>query len=478
MWISNPPRELPEFYDDPPADLRMLVGQNHIGLAEIRIQKQMGRGKYKKISNIRVQDRPGPGSIPTLDVDDITVNIMREIAAEIEESDDPGRYQILLVMGCPPGQRQKVRAMHIDLNPDDNGARAVKTVDEGDLIEMMQSYIGELHQQNVAQNEALTTVIEPLVRENKEMMRIVTDAQKKIAEVEAMRLEHQLREREMDEDRKFREEKDRRDHERKMALIEQVKKSGALESMVAMFQNYVAKNVVGGQPIETQVTQEQPVKADIPRRAHTSHATRSVNPGPNFNHANNAQAPRQNTHRAENAQPARPTAFIAPISQPPPPAAIPSIVDDDPGQAASIISDFLNHVQQSMDSGSGEVIETKAADLPIDPFEHETQTDVIDDEVSAEAETSNFGEGPLFEAAQLLKFSITENNQWRVVFKTLDDRQAEIFEDIFAAQTDAQISQLVAQLKTTSWANLLKLKAMLDGAQKQFVGTLLQALSS
>ena len=482
MWANNPPRALPDFHDDPPADLRMLVSQNHTGLAEIRIQKQLGRGKYKKISGVRLQEKPNPQVIPSLDVDDICINIMREIAAEIEESDDPGRYQVILVMGAQPGQRQKMRAIHLDMGGEEQAARAVKTVDEGDLIEMMQSYIGELHQQNVAQNEALTTVIEPLVRENKEMMRIVTDAQKKIAEVEHMRLEHQLREREMDEDRKAREDRERRDHERKMALIEQVKQSGALESMVNMFQKYMNKtmNTVASEVPEQPMApppRNQTKQSNFGSRhnngvnqntygvaGQVSHrqndvTQNTVNSGHHYGQSHQTMpstAPGTPSVQAH-AHPAAETASHSPPTE---------STHSSPDAAANIISSFLQDFSGKLEEHIEQQHQQEPVQAPLVP-PAEPETDPED----------AFGEGPLYQAAQLLKYSINEKNQWRVVFRTLDDKQAEIFEDIFAAENDEEIRNLVLKLRGTSWPNLLKLNAMMDGQQGQFVKVLLAALN-
>jgi len=394
-------------------------------------------------------------------------------------------------MGAQPGQRQKMRAIHIDMGGEEQAARAVKTVDEGDFIEMMQSYIGELHQQNVAQNEALTTVIEPLVRENKEMMRIVTDAQKKIAEVEHMRLEHQLREREMDEDRKAREERERREHERKMALIEQVKQSGALESMVQMFQKYMSKtmNVVAHEVPEQPMPpppRNQTKQSNFGSRQNNgvnqnthgvagrvsnrqNDVTQStVNTGHHYgqSHQTMPSTPAGTPSVQTNAHPAPETASHSPPAESP---------HSNPEAAANIISSFLQDFSGKLE----EHIEQHHSPEPEpEPEPAHPQLYIAQAPEPEDDPADAFGEGPLYQAAQLLKYSINEKNQWRVVFRTLDEKQAEIFEDIFAAENDEDIRNLVLKLRGTSWPNLLKLNAMMDGPQSQFVGVLLAALNS
>ena len=82
---------------------------------------------------------------------------------------------------------------------------------------------------------------------------------------------------------------------------------------------------------------------------------------------------------------------------------------------------------------------------------------------------------PLVTIAQALKASIDANGQWKKIYKTLNDDQVEIFDEIVSATEDAQVKDGMERMKKTSIAKLLMLRGMMDEDQQKLLLAMLDA---
>ncbi len=87
-------------------------------------------------------------------------------------------------------------------------------------------------------------------------------------------------------------------------------------------------------------------------------------------------------------------------------------------------------------------------------------------------------ENPLIMAAEALKMSIDENRQWKLLYKTLSDDQASVFDDVFGATSDDEVKENIQKLiELDGLDNVLELNKQLDEQQQKFVAVLLSAIT-
>lgn len=222
-------------------DVRGLIEECHEGLCKVSITRQVRRGKYESIATITCQENAqSRKSRPTSSTDEIADYIMLCIQYEMDKSDDPGVYKITLY--GVPGKGRFERSKHIDLRDGDGDPKSINILSEGEVIEQQTLYISELHQQIIACIETVQGVVKPLMNENKEMMRIVSDSQKRLAEVEQIRLTHDLNLRIHDDESKAELAAEENKMARWRELLGVVKDTGAAEALLKA----VAKKIESG----------------------------------------------------------------------------------------------------------------------------------------------------------------------------------------------------------------------------------------
>jgi len=177
----SPDFDLPSTAPSAPSDVITLIDDHHEGLHKVQIHKMIRRGSYESIATIICSENPNKKTRPLASAEDIADYCMMTMQYEIDKSDDPGTYRVK-VLG-PPGKGKFEASKHVHLGGDGE-ATTKSMLSEGELIEQQSQYIGELHSQIVAMSETVHSMIKPLLQENKEMMKIVSDAAKKQAELE------------------------------------------------------------------------------------------------------------------------------------------------------------------------------------------------------------------------------------------------------------------------------------------------------
>jgi hypothetical protein len=190
--ISHTPDvELPnDPHFDCPHDTISLIEEYHQGLHSILVSKETSRKKYKPVGKIICQKDGDRHSRPEATPDELGEYVMQWIQYEIEETDDPGRYMVQVV--GPPGRGQFRKSKHVDLTGDDGVPRSIQLLSEGDMIEQQGAYIGELHSQLTGMIDMILSSYKVVVNENREMMKVLSEATRKHGEIEQLRLAHQL----------------------------------------------------------------------------------------------------------------------------------------------------------------------------------------------------------------------------------------------------------------------------------------------
>jgi hypothetical protein len=416
----SPEFDLPEYCEPCPHDAVSLIEEWHMGLHKILISKRDRKRSYKPVATIICQDGGDKRSRPAQNPDEIAEYVMSIIQWEIDKSDDPGMYRMSLV--GPPGKGRFERSKHIDMSHDDGAARTMNFVNEGELHEMKDAYIGELHGHILAMIEMVTASHRAVVNENREMTKIVSEAVRKNGELEQNRLMHQLKVREMEDDARFRDA----EAERKASQISEgigvFKDSGAIDEILKA----VARKIdeFGG-PKETSLAviedddpedelDDDEVEADEPVKKKDSKKKASKKKASKKKSAKK-KSKRKSTKKKSSKKKA--------------------------------------------------TIRRASAD--------QDEEDDPDEEVMAEGRRM-VQERPLVMAAEALKMSIDVNGQWSIIRKTLTEEQADILDEIIASKTDEEVVENAQALYAAPGnMRLMELSNHLDEQQQKFIGFIL-----
>jgi hypothetical protein len=421
----HPDVDLPdEAYWPCPDDVVASIEEFHEGLHKVMVAKEIRRNSYRPIGTIICQTTKDKRARPEATPDELGEYVMQWLQYEVDESDSPGRYRVTLV--GPPGKGAFKKSKHIDLSDPEGNPRTMTMLNEGDLLEQQTAYIGELHSQVVGMIELLTGAHKTVVNENREMMKILSEATRKHAEIERDRLTHQLNMKMHEDQTKAEEaesERAMRKFEKGMAMF---KETGAAEELIRA----VAKKIQG-------------VKDGIQNAAQgVSEAKPKTEPS------------------GLKAAPATP----------------PEQKDDDPTEAPTPPRSAKGRFTKTKKTTKKKNAKKKASKKDVEKPE-KTLEDVepaeLDEELQAMIE-----ERPYVMAAEALQMTINEKKQWRTISKILSDEQQDILDDIFASTTDEDVIKNAQRLASApGMMNLAKLQGELDEQQKTFIGLIMKHVS-
>lgn len=383
------------------------------------VHRMIQRGQYKIVASAQIQEKPTRNSQPPYTSEEICETAMQIIAHDIMETDDPGNYKVSFIgLG---GRGRKIVSKHIRMR-EEQSPRAVNTMDEGDLLETQMSYIGELHQVNMGLMEVVSGMIRPLLEENKEMMKICTESVKRVGEVEALRMTHDLELRKMEDENRLEILKEQQNQEKWNELFEHVKKTGAMESIIGgLMQKFVGKD--------------------------------------DDNKPQNAPPERRSSPPPERVRKARPLPTEEKVI-----SSVPAVRGPTGVQRANA------DPEPEPPAPTAEQIHQPQESSPTETATEPEVTQNLMEEVYEEMKDQ-----PLVTIAQALKASIDANGQWKKIYKTLNDDQVEIFDEIVSATQDAQVREGMERMKKTSIAKLLMLRGMMDEDQQKLLLAMLDA---
>lgn len=408
----TPGFELPTNAPAAPADLISLVEECHEGLSKAIVSKMVRRNKYEQIATIICQENPSKKTHPIATSEDISDYCMLCMQYEIDKSDDPGRYRVMLI--GPPGRGRFERSKHIDLSDGDGEARTTTLQTEGELIEQQSQYIGELHSQIVTMCETVNSMVVPLLKENKEMMKIVSDSQRKLAEIERDRMHHDLQLKLHADDVKMEEAKEEMKNQRWKETMETIKESGAIEG----FMKAILKKLNKSDDEE------------------------------------NDDKENDNNDKKKTKQKDAKT--------------IVSELKKDKSSAVSKAKEF-----KSKKKNKGDNKLNKDTEQAISNGEELSKEQL--EEVFSKSALEKVKDNPTCLLAEVFKMTIDERDQWGIIEQTLTEEQFSLFKKILESTEDVEIEKLLKSLYNMKGARrLLKLEQHLDETQKGYVDKLLE----
>jgi len=408
----TPDFELPPNAPDAPADLVSLIEECIEGLHKAQIHKMVRRGQYESIATVLCQENPSKKTRPTASADDIADYCMMTMQYEIDKSDDPGTYRVTLI--GPPGRGRFQRSKHVELGDADQGARSKTMMSEAELCQQQGEYIGELHSQIVAMSETVHSMIKPLLQENKEMMKIVSDASKKQAEIRREELRHELELKMHNDTIKLEESKEEIKSERWKETMEVIKESGAVEG----FMKVLMKKMDSGDAGQEDDGEESEAE--------------TVSDQDNEQSKSNGDSGENDKSKLEKAKSAK-------------------------GKPSKKTS---------------KVLDEKTVDA-ISSGKEMTQEQIS--EVFKKSGMAKADENPLAVMTEVLKMMIDEKDQWPVIQETLSQEQFVVFKKILNSKKDTVIERNLKKLYQMKGARrLLKLEEHLDEEQQKYVGKLME----
>ncbi len=432
--LSHTPEfELPANGPQPPGDLISLIEECYEGLGKIIISKMPRRGKYEQIASIICQENPAKKTTPSASADDIADYCMLCMQYDSEKTDDPGMYRAMLI--GPPGRGRFERAKHVDLAEGDGVARSKTMMSEGELIEQQSQYIGELHSQSIAVLETLHGMVKPLLQENKEQMKIISESARRLAEVERDRMKHDLEMRMHQDDVKMEEQKEELKNERWKETIDVVKESGAVEGLLKA----LVKRIGGDTDDDDDDDDDEDEDEDDEKKKEK--AKKKKRPiAPKTKNVDSSDSKKSGESRLEKAK------------------------------------------KKKRGDKKGKKKKKKV------PLSEETQKAIEDgDEMSEEqiAEVFNASgmekarENPLALLVEIFKMSIDENEQWSTIEETLSEEQFKLFKRILKTEVDDKIEKRLKRLyKMKGARRLMKLEEHLEKDQKGYIDKLIKIAMS
>lgn len=444
----SPEFELPLNSPNYPQDLLSLIEECHEGLYRVVVHKFVRRGKYSQIATIQCQETPTRKSHPTATPDDIAEYCMLIMQYDIDKTDERGKYKVTLYGGMSKGRWE--RSKHVDLSDVDGEAKSIHMMSEGDLLEQQQQYIGELHSQMIAMHETLQGMVKPILHENKEMMKIVTESQRRLADVEALRLKHDLELKMHNDEIRQKESEEEHKMERWRELLGVVKETGAFEAI-----------------LKAVMTKIQQAKEDKGEKREEKKESRRKKKKPSgglgaasADDGSSSRRKKKTTKSSSKKKSSKRT--------------VKQKYDEEeserkPRRKRSVDKDKAKKRRR------GERSEEKSSDEVVTEASPEVSMEELEKEFYAEA-VEKLATSPLLMAAEALKMSIDEKKQWTLLRETLSEEQMDMFDDIFAANEEEDIESMLKQLyKMKGMKRLLALQDEMDETQSKFVETLFEA---
>jgi outer membrane biosynthesis protein TonB len=405
----RPDIELPDPEQECPPDVLAMIEEHHQGLHRILVSRRKPNGGHETFGTIVCQKTKDRFGRPEATPEELGDLVMMWIQYDIYRTDDPGNYRVLLV--GPPGKGKFERSTHINMMGEGGVPRTMAMLNQGDLLEAQTLYIGEMHSQVIGMIEIVIGGYKTVVNENREMMKILSEATRKHGEIEAMRLEHQLNMKIHEDDKQHQEAEAERSQKKWEQGLATLKDTGAAEDLMRA----IAKRIQGAKEARE--------------------AARSVD---------EAKPPTEE-----------------PVAEP--------TEKEAPKRTRFAQGKKKSSKKKSTKKKSSKKKSTKKSTKKSSKKEEPPEEEGLDEFLEEGAQL--LGENPLVLAAETLKMTINQKGQWGIIRKTLTEEQADILDDIFASTTDAEVKKNAQRLaKAKGMLKLIDLNKHLDEQQRAFIG--------
>jgi hypothetical protein len=357
---------------------------------------------------------------------------------EIDKSDDPGSYRVMLI--GPPGRGRFERSKHVELGDGDGMARSKTMMTEAELVDAQGQYIGELHSQIVAMSETVHSMIKPLLQENKEMMKIVSDASRKQAEIEREKMRHELELKMHNDQIKLEEAKEEMKSERWRETMDVIKESGAIEGVMKA----VLKKMNQRKDDDDDDDEEEEEEATTSSSASSDSSGSSSQGNETPKTAKKSAKKKSSKLEKAKSKSGRPKFKKRKKAKPSP-------------------KNDVNLKQGTIDA--------------IEKGEEMTQEQLA--EVFEQSGLKKAQDNPTAIMVEILKMMIDEKDQWGIIEQTLSKEQMVVFKKIMESGKDSVIHKLLKELYEMKGARrLLKLEQHLDEEQQKYIDKLLEIAMS
>lgn len=348
----------------------------------------------------------------------------------VDKIDDPGRYKVTLL--GPPGRGRFERSKHVDLGESGEVAKTNHMMTEGELVEHQLQYIGELHAQLVAQNETMAGVLKITINENKELTKVVTEASRKLAEIEQLKMRHELELKIHNDEIRLEQEKEEIKSERWKESMDVLKESGAVEGvMKAILRKINNKNKNEDEDDEGEDDDTSDKKAK----------------------AKSDKKPSGDDKKSKGKKKSKADKAKARTGKPKIKKKKKKVNDENP-------TNLKDETVEAIKNGK------------------EMSDDQIE-EVFKEVGLKKIDENPTAVMVEVLKMMIDDRDQWGIVEETLTEEQFILFKKITNSKKDKTIRKLLRELYAMKGARrFLKLEKHLDDDQQKYIEKLLEIAMS
>lgn len=429
-----PEFELPGSAPDAPSDVITLIDDHHVGLHKVVIHKMIRRGNYESIATIICSENPNKKSKPLASPEDISDYCMMIMQYEIDKSDDPGTYRVK-VLG-PPGRGKSEASKHVYLGGD--GEASTKSLmTEGELVEQQGQYIGELHSQIVAMSDTVHSMIKPLLQENKEMMKIVSEAAKKQGELEREKMRHELELRIHNDEIKLEQEKEEMKSERWRETMDAVKESGAIEGLGKAILRKLSNQDADEDDDDDDDDGEEGTKKPSGKGKVKNPVTSKVK--------KEGKESKLDKAKAKGGRPKFKKRKKG--------------VDEDKAKTRAKVKKSTGLSDDTVDALEG----------------GDEMSDSQIEEVFEKSALKKADDNPLSVMCEILKMTIDEGDQWEIITETLSAEQMTLFKKILNGQEDKKIRKQCKKLYNLKGARrFLKLEKHLTEQQRSYVEKLVE----
>lgn len=246
----TPEIQLPEFSPPWPEELRSLIEECHTGLYKIIISKMVERNKYDQVAILSTMENINPHGKPSALPEEICECIMLVAQYDYERFDTYYKYKAEIISGGK-GKARRAVSKHFELTSDGEVSRTVNVMNEGEILEQQSNYIGELHSQIIGMAEVTQGMVKPLLSEFKELVKVVSDSQRRLADIEAKRMEHEMQMQIYNDEKEQKRIESERAHERWLAFKNTLDQSGVIPMAMAQLAAFVKRKAAehaGDQP--------------------------------------------------------------------------------------------------------------------------------------------------------------------------------------------------------------------------------------
>lgn len=253
------------------------------GIKYISIHRRFKRDKYEPISKIELQEKPSINQRPPEKIEEICTAIMSIIQMDLESRDESGVYRLQIFRNTGTS-KDSVKAKHLDIKLDERNIHSHDhTMDpfeheEAPTYNSLQlEYIKMIQDHSFKDRSIVTSIVATLQEGYKSLQNMVTELMLKNVEIEKLRAQERLIERESLIEAQL--EKTKQENKtlrwnKAMSLLEE---SGGAKQVFTVIADKIKGKAMGNAP---EIPDEEMVQQKKPRKPSSKKPTKDDLPPP------------------------------------------------------------------------------------------------------------------------------------------------------------------------------------------------------